>query len=798
MTKKTILYLLGIFMLCGCIASAAEQLKAPVEKKLLQFGWDNPTAEYLDKNLEIIETYLPHDGLGIDVSKTVKDAKGKKVSTAWMNFSKLRFQYDWYKKDVEHLKNVRKRAKKLKYNFIGASASSFTGEFDIFDDEFWDAVCNNYSVIARVAKQGGCEGIRFDLEDYGNYQNWRYRAECGKSYKEAWDKARERGRQWMTAVTKEFPDVVIFLFFSFDLMMGYADGSPLLYERLQGCSTGLLVAFFNGIYDVLPPKAKIVDGMEGHGYFAKNESDYHKLRALRDLRFPKLLTPANQRKFREQGSLSVATYMSCYTNSRPPYTFRSYMEQEKMTPLEFFRRNFTLAVEYSDEYVWTWNEHRKWIPIRYKHAWQENALKHSPDVPGPYIGMAVPGIEDAMLYAKDPWKYAFNLLKDTSKLKNLLKNSSFEGNGGKSVVQLAPDSVVHKNAPNWETWRNKRSKAKISLAVKEGVNGSNGMMIRDGAGVIHQAVKVDPHGAYIIRAKARFVGAAGGSLGIQWRNEKGQWHNHSMSIAAPFDKDLGNGWKQASVIVRSVPQGSHYLSPMLNSTGKEGGKVYFDDVEVFSIFEKDPPVAPHLKKALEDWHKKRVAEKRAAALKNVKKTPQVKDNKIRNANFNVWGDYTDTFTLPGATLFKGKFEGYSSKGKVKASFYSVVGKDMGYSDDTSALVTRNNGCILAHVPVAKGGEKYRIAVKTKGVGNGKGYIKVYYRSKRVKGPFDYGLGIPVFKNGVKLEKDNWQKVESVITLPAVATGFTLVLDTAGIRGEKDMVFFDEVEAVKVP
>ena len=123
---------------------------------------------------------------------------------------------------------------------------------------------------------------------------------------------------------------------------------------------------------------------------------------------------------------------------------------------------------------------------------------------------------------------------------------------------------------------------------------------------------------------------------------------------------------------------------------------------------------------------------------------------------------------------------------------------MGYSDDTSALVTRNNGCILAHVPVAKGGEKYRIAVKTKGVGKGKGFLKVYYRSKRVKGPFDYALGIPVFKEGQKLEKDGWAKMEGIITLPAVATGFTLVLDTTGIKGEKDMVFFDEVEAVKVP
>ena len=800
MTKKSLL-LLGIILMGASLAnlSAKEALAPNVEKKFLQFGWDNPSPAYLDKNLEMIETYLPYDGLGIGMAKTVKDAKGKNVSTSWMVFSKLKFQYDWYKKDVEHLKNVHKRAKKLKYNFIGTSASSFTGEFDLFDDEFWKIACNNFAILARVAKEGGCKGLRFDLEDYGNYQKFRYRAECGRSYKEAWDKARERGRQWMNAVGKEFPDITIFCFFWLDLMMGYADGSPYLHERLQGCSTGLLVAFINGIYDALPPKAKIVDSMEGHGYFAHKLEHYYKMRALRDVRYVKLLAPENHRKFREQGSFSVASYMSCYTNSRPPYSFREFMEKEKMTPLEFFRRNFTYAVEYSDEYVWTWNEHRKWYPIPYKHGWQENALKHSPDVPGPYIGMAIPGIENAMLYAKDPWKYAQNLLKNPAKLVNLLKNASFEGKGGKSAVQLAPDSVVYKNVPNWETWKNKRSKAKISFAPGKGVNKSHAVMVENGAGVIHQAVKIDPNGAYIVRAKMRVEGNGGGSLGVQWRNAKGQWHNHSMTLAAPFDKDLGNGWKQATVIIRNIPEGSFYLSPMLNSTGKEGTKVYFDDVEVFSMFEKNPSVAPHLKKALEDWHKKRAAEKKAAALKNVKKTPQAKENKVRNANFNLWGDYANADSLiPGATLFKGKFEGYSAKGKVKAKFFSVVGKDMGYSDDTSAVVTAYNGCILAHVPAAKGGEKYRIAVKTKGVGNGKGYIKVYYRSKRVKGPFDYGLGIPVFKEGVKLEKDGWKKVEGSITLPAVATGFTLVLDTTGIKGEKDMVFFDEVEAVKVP
>ena len=119
MTKKSLL-LLGIFLMGASFAnlSAKEVLAPNVEKKFLKFGWDTPTPEYLDKNLEMIETYLPYDGLGIGMGRTVKDAKGKKVATDWMVFSKLKFQYDWYKKDVEHLKNVHKRAKKLKYNFI--------------------------------------------------------------------------------------------------------------------------------------------------------------------------------------------------------------------------------------------------------------------------------------------------------------------------------------------------------------------------------------------------------------------------------------------------------------------------------------------------------------------------------------------------------------------------------------------------------------------------------------------------------------------------------------------------------
>ena len=55
------------------IAGAVDspQLYRVPEKKFIFFGWDNPTPEYLAKNLEMLEKTLPYDGMGISIlSKT--------------------------------------------------------------------------------------------------------------------------------------------------------------------------------------------------------------------------------------------------------------------------------------------------------------------------------------------------------------------------------------------------------------------------------------------------------------------------------------------------------------------------------------------------------------------------------------------------------------------------------------------------------------------------------------------------------------------------------------------------------
>ena len=89
-----------------------------------------------------------------------------------------------------------------------------------------------------------------------------------------------------------------------------------------------------------------------------------------------------------------------------------------------------------------------------------------------------------------------------------------------------------------------------------------------------------------------------------------------MNMAVPFTKDLGNGWKRATLVIRNIPEKTRYLNVMLNSrAGNAEDAVLFDDVEVFSIFEKEPAVAPHLKDAQEKWRKDFAAKQPAGVLK---------------------------------------------------------------------------------------------------------------------------------------------------------------------------------------
>ena len=789
--KKNLLLLSVLFF--GLSLCAGETfVKTEKRKKVIKHGWDSPSPEFFHKNIKMLDTHLPFDGMDITLNRFIATPDGKKRQLNNLSFSNVRFQEAWFKKDMEHLRKGYEKSSHLKHNFIACYSTNFMGEFNFYDDKFWDNVCNNYRILAKVAKEGKCKGLSLDLEDYGGYHNWAYSPASGYSWREAWQIARKRGRQWMKSIAGEYPDITLFFVFFLDLAMGPADGTPFLFERLEGSKNGLLVAFINGIYDELPPKAKIVDGMEEHGYGAYHLPSYHRLRADRETRFQRLIADENQEKFRRQTSLAIATYLSCYTNEKRPYFFKPHMEREKMTPTEFFRRNFALAVDHSDEYTWIYNESRKWYPIKYPFSWMKNSLKKDKNVPGPYVGMAIPGIEEAIKFGRDPYSYAQEFLKKPSK-KNMLKNASFEGNAGEKAVVTAADSLLLKSLPNWENWKPKRSKVKFSLAKNQGITGHAVMVTGGkGSGVTHQGVKVEPQGAYIVRACVKINGKAHGNLGIQWRNAKGIWCNNLLFLSAPFTEDLGNNWKRATLLVRSIPENTAYLNVMLNSTlYEENAKVLFDNIEVYSLFDKKEKVAPHLQKEMEKWLKIRQGVKEAA---RAVKSGEIKGNIVANGTFSKVGDLVSNIQIPEGKLYQKRFASWKEK-KSKAEFFTLIGKNAGAKDDTCAVISGGKGSILMDSSKKiKGGTSYLFRAKAKWFGSSKPIFNVYWRSPKMKGPFDLALGIVKIPFTQKAE-NGYYTAEKVITVPARANAFTILLSSSAGKTRSDKVFFDDVEVL---
>lgn len=600
---KTPLVVLVFFS--AILLSGAELYEAP-KKKWIKFGFDDPTPKYLVENIKLIETFLPADGTGINVHKGAKLPNGKKFHTEWNYFTTRRFDKKWYAEDIKYLKKL--KATRLKHNFINTNFAAFTKEFDIFNDHFWEVVCHNFSVMAYVAKEGKCVGVRFDLEDYSGQTLWRFDPTKGKSYDEAWKMARKRGRQWMSSMIREFPDMKLFCFFWLDLANGAAaSGNPDLYGSLRGSSVGLLVPFINGVYDALPPTAQIIDGMEASGYAAYNEASYQRLRGIRNNNHRKLLAPENQRKFLEQTSLAIATYTSCYYDNwrvNSPYSFVKYVKSEKMDYPTLFRRNFILSAKYSDEYVWTWSDNRKWYPCKYPHPHMDRLLKKGfghpnyKKVPGPYMGQAIPGIEEAIKFALDPYGYAKKLLASGKKMKNRLYNGGFENVSSKvkHASALAPDSIVIKKLPNWETWQPKFSKGTFTLAPGKGINGSYAVKLEGvNRGTIHQPVQIKKNAVYIVRACCKVEGNVNPGLSAGWRAANGKWCGILTGQSAAFTEDLGNGWKRATIVVSTIHPTAKYLSAGLYSTAKgKGNIVYFDNVEVFELFGEKEKVAPHI------------------------------------------------------------------------------------------------------------------------------------------------------------------------------------------------------------
>ena len=329
----------------SCLAVAAPALAGTKAKKLIEYGWDVPNAKLVREAVAEMER-IPFDGLVIRVEDP--DPQGLHRDLGWRVFSRERFKPEDYEQTIRDLKAT--RFKKLKENFI--QVISYPGDVDWFDPD-WSAAAHNAACLARVAKQSGCKGIMFDPEEYGGYPIWTYRAmpesfKTAHTYEEYAAKARERGREFIQAINKEFPDITILALFGPSITYLNAYRKP-----IQESQYSLLEPFYDGVCEAATSGSRLVDGYEFSYGFRTREKFIEGRRLL----FEASKISANPTAFKKHVRAGFGVWadnQSLQLGWHPDDFSKNYF-----TPAGL-RATLNYALEQSDKYVWVYSERLRW------------------------------------------------------------------------------------------------------------------------------------------------------------------------------------------------------------------------------------------------------------------------------------------------------------------------------------------------------------------------------------------------------------------------------------------------------
>ena len=552
---------------------AAHELQRPPEKKLIEFGWDAPTPQFLRDNIGEMERNSPYDGVGIAL-KTHVIVNGKSFEANQYTLTKgIPWQYEWFRNDIIALKKA--ECRQFKANFLN---SCFHGAIDWFDDTAWETTAANFAILARISRETGCRGLMIDTEHYTKERQFSYSG--GHSYEETAAMARRRGREIMRAIAGEQPDATLFFFFLFSYNFQAAESSN-PQAVLASAEHGLLVPFTNGLYDELPPSMTIVDGCESLGYKAAGPADYYliyfKTKCLAEF----LTAPENLAKMRNQTQLAAATYLDAYFICPPGSNWA--LKTEARDKLKLLEKNLAIALRISDEYAWTWSEGAKWWPIPYE-SWQ----KTTPRGNGMW-NRAVPGINQAMRRAKNPGiELEARIAAGTAE--NLIRNGSFEQRNQNVTSIPAPKDAVSGRIPAWDVWMDEVSKAGCYEAVPGGYSGESSLAakarnIRRG-GCLLQSIPVKPGQKYLVRGKLRTDGNSTAGISVQWRKPDLNWDFAAgLHTLAPQSIPGNEKWRKCERILTVPDADIGYLVILLNAGGQTmpQDQAWFDDIEIYRL-----------------------------------------------------------------------------------------------------------------------------------------------------------------------------------------------------------------------
>jgi hypothetical protein len=330
--------LIAVILLLLLIVSATAVPSPTKGKLILQYGFDVPTTNFVRANIADMEK-VPFDGI------TISDGLG------WRAWSRNKLAETDIAKTVENLKAT--RFKKFKHNLIPL-ITYFPDDQSIVDwfEPEWSNIAYNAALIARSAKQGKCAGIVFDAEQYGNYKMWNYEGALkSRPFEEVSAKVKERGREFIRAINKEFRNPVILVLWAYELPIVYPGGPGELPAY------PLLMSFLDGIIDAATPGTVLVDGYEyAYGYISQKAFMAGR-KMIKDTARNKISSVPEA--FDKHVQYGCPVYPDMWSSQILSYDIDN-PENNLFTP-EYFRTALYNAMTASDKYVWVYNEHLRWF-----------------------------------------------------------------------------------------------------------------------------------------------------------------------------------------------------------------------------------------------------------------------------------------------------------------------------------------------------------------------------------------------------------------------------------------------------
>lgn len=507
-------------LILAAVSVFAVYEKSP-KKKLMAFGWGNPRLIHYYKGItaEEFEKNLPFDGFAIAPYIYVHRNGKKLVYTSNQLGPQTDIQLT--KQDLQEWVDVfsKFKFKKLTDNFFGMTTAQFGDDW--FDDATWNKVLNNHKMLAWMAKNCGFKGLVFDAEPYNTTCSpFAYRNNSKHSFKETEAKVRERGREYIKALTSEYPDITIFCYVLIDFYFKNAN-CP---ENAHVSRMALYPAFWNGMLEALPPGAKIIDGNEHPGYHAALKHEYDKMNSDFERERHATILPENRERYNKMVSRAYASYLDSFVPNRKQQQYLNWTKSKY--PARLLYQALKLSLEYCDEYAWLWHECGAWHP------------KSFFNVKYPFWRDRLPGCIEAINAARDPYGSA----EKHASAENLLENGSLST--GRDIAMSSGPGTRGFGVPNWAVWQAARSKGTIK-AVRDGVSFRN---VTNGS-IVQTFQDFVPGELLLFTAKCKITGTGqkpGISIFYRDENGNGLWR---IGQRAEFGKPDKDGWCRAQMLI---------------------------------------------------------------------------------------------------------------------------------------------------------------------------------------------------------------------------------------------------------